>query len=921
MKKFLKPKFLFLVFWIVVVFVGIAALPNVQSLIDNHQSQTSSQVSTAKLTKLQNKWGRGLAHTDQLVLVFNNQRTKLLPSQQTKIDKALTQINKKAKYYGIKQIRTIHTSTNDQQLLTSNDGSTELAVVSIDTQQSELKVVANQLNDAAKVSGLKTYVTSTNLIAAQRQQAQLNHTITILVIGAICALLLLGIIFRSLLIPLINLLIQTIALITTTSIAANAVDFWRLPFAGNSVLIVGIVVLVLSTVLTWSYMSDYLANAEDADSLEADALATLALQFKKWLIVLISLALMAVGLSFTALPAVASSWIVALAVVLTTLAVPTLNYTFAALLGHGLRWPGNRSWGHHPKNLWGQFGIFSSWKPVLGWLVALILIVPGLWFARAQFSYDSLTPDLLATTTNAEDGNQVITAHFGAGAATPVVINVNADHNLTTQNNLQTLDALTTKLQHVAGVKSVVSVTQPTGQKVAQYYVGNQLATINANLAVNQKDLKKIQKQLKNNQETLTSAQVGQQIKALKKLQKQINKLSTYNERISSSLVNTEMTAGNITGKNKRSRSALRTLNRELNKADSLVADITDLTSTVQMNQDSVVSMYTDTNTKLKSVKKRLAKTVKLVGTVNSSVNSTSTYLASLKASEVGKAFYIPDDAYNSDLFQNSLTTNTSKNGKQTQLIVTFKTAPTSTTSFHALSAVKQTVNASLLATPLSKAGITYSGETVTQSSIRKTFISNYLKWGLLAFILIGICLWLGLRSIVLSEYLVIGLGVIIMASWGFTRLLYTSFANMGNLPWLTLIWGSILLTLHWLLISTVTVNRKDWLHQFATDDLKHHFALSGRLILPVSLFELVFYLPMLGMPEQLLQSTGVMLVVGIILSNLITPLILPGLIAWTVNPPKLNMKTWGPWFKRHFKQRPKAKKPKATKSDSNTNS
>lgn len=916
MKKFLKPKFLFLVFWIVVVFVGIAALPNVQSLIDSHQSQTSSQVSTAKLTKLQNKWGRGLAHTDQLVLVFNNQRTQLLPSQQTKIDKALKQINKKAKYYGIKQIRTIHTSTNDQQLLTSKDGSTELAVVAVDNQQSELKVVANQLADAAKVKGLKTYVTSTDLIAAQRQQTQLNHTIMILVIGAICTLLLLGIIFRSLLIPLINLLIQTITLITTTSIAANAVTFWKLPFAGNSVLLIGISVLILSTVLTWSYMNDYLAEAENTDDLEADALATLSGQFKKWLIVLVSFALMTVGLSFAALPAVASSWILALAVVLSALAVPTLNYTFAALLGHGIQWPGTQAWGQRSKNLWRQFGRFSHWRPLLAWLVALILIVPGLWFAQARFSYDTLTPDLLATTTNAEDGSQVISAHFGAGETTPVTINVSTNRNLTTQKDLQTIDALTTKLQHVAGVKSVVSVTQPTGQKVAQYYVGNQLDTINANLSVNQKDLQKIKKRLDSNQETLTSTQVGQQLKNLKKLQKQINKLSTYNDRISNALVNTEMTAGNITGKNKRSRRALRSLNRELNKADNLVASITDLTNTVQMNQDSVVSMYDETNQKIKSVNKKLAKTVKLVGTVGSSINKTNTYLASLKASEVGKAFYLPADAYNSSLFQNSLTTNTSKNGHQTQLIVTFKTASTSTTSFHALTAVKQTVKASLLATPLSKADINYSGETVTQSSIRQTFISNYLKWALLAFVLIGVCLWLGLRSIVLSEYLVIGLGLIVTASWGFTRLLYTSFANFGNLPWLTLVWGSILLTLHWLLISTVTVNRRDWLHQFEAESLMQHFARSGRMILPVSLFELVCVLPMLGMPEQLLQSTVIMVLIGIILSNLVTPLILPGLIAWTVNPPKLNVKSWGPWLKARFKRTPKAKKAKSTKSE-----
>ena len=60
--------------------------------------------------------------------------------------------------------------TNDRHLLRSNDGSTELALVAVQTSRADLSVIANQLNNAIAIADLNTSVTSTDLIYQQHVQ-------------------------------------------------------------------------------------------------------------------------------------------------------------------------------------------------------------------------------------------------------------------------------------------------------------------------------------------------------------------------------------------------------------------------------------------------------------------------------------------------------------------------------------------------------------------------------------------------------------------------------------------------------------------------------------------------------------------------------------------------------------------------------
>jgi len=260
MQKLLKPKVLFLFFWAIVAFASIVILPDLSSF-------TNAQVTANDHTSppYQRQWGHHLADTNSLTLVFSNPTGVLSKQQHQQITTTLNKLQHQSSNYNIKQLRQRTGLTQDHQLLRSNDSSTELALVAVKAPRTELEIVANQLNNAIVIPGLHTAVTSPILVQQQRAHHQLHEAAIAYLIGSSVILLILGLIFRSLLIPLINLLIQSITLITSTSLIINMKMAWKLPFMPSSLALAGLMSLVLTSLLTYSYLSDYQSTAMQVD--------------------------------------------------------------------------------------------------------------------------------------------------------------------------------------------------------------------------------------------------------------------------------------------------------------------------------------------------------------------------------------------------------------------------------------------------------------------------------------------------------------------------------------------------------------------------------------------------------------------------------------------------------------------------------
>ncbi|WP_434432215.1 MMPL family transporter [Lactiplantibacillus paraplantarum] len=873
MRKLLTPKLLFLFFWGIVVFASILILPNITTFVNE---QTALPQDSTTSTKYQQQWGHGLAGTQSLILVFNNPNGKLSNHQHQQITTTLSKLNRQADDYGINQLRTPTGMTNDRQLLRSNDGSTELALVAVQTSRADLAVIGNQLNNAISINGLTTSVTSTDLIYQQHVQQQRRDLMISMFISSLLSLIILGFIFRSVLVPLLNLLCQAVTLITTVSFITNARLAWHWPLTANAIGLAGLISLILTSLLTWHFMHTYWQSANKLTSTTV-SLVTLRRQYRQWLLVLIPILIITLMLSWTALISLASAWTITIAVVLTLLAVPTLNYAFTVLLGDNLFWPGSTTWPSRSRNLWGQLSKFSHWQPALGGLTAILLVVPGLVIATNQFADDNLQPWRQTQLSNAELGQQLVQAHFGTGATAPITITVRATNNLTQQRSLQTIDHLTTKLQAVTGVARVISVTQPTGQPLNAFYVKQQLALLNIDLAGKQASAVKLQHQLTADQTSLERAATSHHTKSVDQLSDRINDLANLNDQLTQQLQI-------LTDRDNDSTN----INQQLTKLKQLTDQITTALNQVVTAQTTVATEAGHIDQHIHNVNQSLKQTILPLKTLLASLKSTQSYLSGLATSQVGHSFYLPTNVATNQAYQNSLFTNISSDRRITQLTVTLKTAPTSASSRQTLQRLQQVTHASLLATPLAHATVLMTGVTPQQSQ-RHTLISHHaIKWIVLGLAVFSIILWLEWQSLAFSILITAGLVGITLTSWGWTQLILTHWLQVGALSSSVLLSSLALLTLHWLFITATTSQRQNWVHQFNANRLKQHFYYCGQLVWPVTIIEWIYLLPLLFMSAPALKGSALMSLIGISISNLIVPLIFPGWIRWTAEPPVL---------------------------------
>ncbi|MFN1208215.1 MMPL family transporter, partial [Enterococcus lactis] len=88
--------------------------------------------------------------------------------------------------------------------------------------------------------------------------------------------------------------------------------------------------------------------------------------------------------------------------------------------------------------------------------------------------------------------------HFSKGTAEPSTIYIKSDHKLNNEKDLNEIDRLTKQLGKQSGVKTVASVTQPSGMPINQLYVNDQLETLNSKMKTAKKGISTIKQGTKN---------------------------------------------------------------------------------------------------------------------------------------------------------------------------------------------------------------------------------------------------------------------------------------------------------------------------------------------------------------------------------------------------------------------------------------
>lgn len=775
-----------LVFWLIVIFAAIVTLPNVNTIIQyDGQPQLANTSQPVKASQIRNTWGRNLNRTYTVNAVYNNPDGALTNKQLAAINKSVAQLQKRSSYYGIQKITTMTNTPTSKPQLFSKDKSTEIVQLAVSHNQGTVRQITSQLKDQIATIGLNTYVTSPEIVSDAANEHISSFTLIVILMTLLVALVAMGILFASIIAPIITFLAILISYISTLSLATNLAYHWNFAYSEYTpiFLLLGISLFTLLTSF-WFYRD--LRNHID-DGMESQAATSQVIQNLGYrvLISTLSLTLAFGSLMLFDFSTIRAYGLLGIGFAITGIASVTLVPVFAGMLGNSLFWPKKTRPQLRDHKMWHTLARFGMWQPWVAILVVAYLIGPFAYSYRSQLSYGNATD---ISNNQAVQGARVLSAHFGQGKATPVTLYLQTSQRLDNQNQLFQLDNLTKKLRAQPGVASVTSVTQPGGQPITQYYVSSQLSSIDNELTGVSGQLQTVRNDLKSDSVNLRQKALKAEIKRLQKLTSKTSSLVSDSSTLQSSIQSaSSKSSASGSSSSKAAKSYIKQLNQVNTELSTALSTLTSLSNGIDTANTSATAAHSNLSnyaTGLKAVNDSLNNSRKQVINMQKTTNKIYLYLDGLQSSEAAKSLYLSPTQIASGDFQQSLTNFTDEKVKSTYLTITLKQAPNAQTTAKTLTQLRQVAKAQLRGTVLKNATLTLAGQPVVTATIQNQYQHDLPRVLLLVFGITLLLVILFSRSLLQAGYWFLTFLASVAASYQLTHLIMKWLTGNGNFNW-----------------------------------------------------------------------------------------------------------------------------------------
>lgn len=775
-----------LVFWLIVIFAAIVTLPNVNTIIQyDGQPQLANTSQPVKASQIRNTWGRNLNGTYTVNAVYNNPDGALTNKQLAAINKSVAQLQKRSSYYGIQKITTMTNTPTSKPQLFSKDKSTEIVQLAVSHNQGTVRQITSQLKDQIATIGLNTYVTSPEIVSDAANEHISSFTLIVILMTLLVALVAMGILFASIIAPIITFLAILISYISTLSLASNLAYHWNFAYSEYTpiFLLLGISLFTLLTSF-WFYRD--LRNHID-DGMESQAATSQVIQNLGYrvLISTLSLTLAFGSLMLFDFSTIRAYGLLGIGFAITGIASVTLVPVFAGMLGNSLFWPKKTRPQLRDHKMWHTLARFGMWQPWVAILVVAYLIGPFAYSYRSQLSYDNATD---ISNNQAVQGARVLSAHFGQGKATPVTLYLQTSQRLDNQNQLFQLDNLTKKLRAQPGVASVTSVTQPGGQPITQYYVSSQLSSIDNELTGVSGQLQTVRNDLKSDSVNLRQKALKAEIKRLQKLTSKTSSLVSDSSTLQSSIQSaSSKSSASGPSSSKAAKSYIKQLNQVNTELSTALSTLTSLSNGIDTANTSATAAHSNLSnyaTGLKAVNDSLNNSRKQVINMQKTTNKIYLYLDGLQSSDAAKSLYLSPTQIASGDFQQSLTNFTDEKVKSTYLTITLKQAPNAQTTAKTLTQLRQVAKAQLRGTVLKNATLTFAGQPVVTATIQNQYQHDLPRVLLLVFGITLLLVILFSRSLLQAGYWFLTFLASVAASYQLTHLIMKWLTGNGDFNW-----------------------------------------------------------------------------------------------------------------------------------------
>ncbi|MCY8163330.1 MMPL family transporter [Bacillus inaquosorum] len=789
-------------------------------------------------------------------------------------DQLRPMVDKIKKIDGVEEVTSPLTAEKEvKDQLISKDKKTVLIPVTITGSDKKAEKIADDIYKIVP-DDLTAYITGASLINqdfAHSSEEGLKKT-EVITVCLIIGLLL--IVFRSVVTPFIPIVIVGFSYLISQSILGILVYNVDFPISTFTQTFLVAILFGIGTdycILLLTRFREELANGHDKKEAALIAYRTGGKTlFISGFAVLIGFS----ALGFAKFAIFQSAVGVAVGVGILMIILYTLLPLFMVTLGEKLFWPSKKVLSHSDNKLWAFLGRHSVVRPFLFIVITIVITLPFILTYDDQISFDSTAE--ISSDYKSIKALKAIKDGFGEGKAFPINVVVKGDKDLTTADTIPYLGNISKAIEKVDHVDSVMTITQPTGEKIKDLYIDKQLGSVSDGLDKTVKGIADVQSGLTDIENGLnqmagqtgsasnssSGGSLGDAADGLGKINQQ---LQLVGKQISQT-GNTAQTVQQLTaisGQLGQIQIGLEQANQQLSgqqaKAGTLVESLKKLAEGVKSANDGLTKI-TDGITASSDMLEDMSK--------SSAVRDTG--------------IFIPDQVMKDKDFKKSIDQYSFADGKGVQLSVVLDSNPYSEQAITTINQIKKAVANEVDGTSLEDVQIVYGGVTSMNADLKELSTTDFSRTMVIMIIGLFIVLTILFRSMIMPIYMIASLLLTYYTSISITELIFVNGLGNAGVSWAVPFFSFVILIALGVDYSIFLLDRfKEEVHMGIEQGVIRSMSKMGSVIITAAIILAGTFAAMMPSGVNTLMQVASVIIIGLLLYGLvILPLFIPAIIA-----------------------------------------
>ncbi|SOC42836.1 MMPL family transporter [Salinicoccus kekensis] len=326
--------------------------------------------------------------------------------------------------------------------------------------------------EALNPTSAETSITSNELVQRTLEEDAMNgiqttETFTVIIVLAVLLLM-----FRSVVTPLVPVLVVGVSYLIGQSFVAWFVEWLGFPISPQTQSFLIVILFGVGTDYCILLLNRFKEELLNNDKYQA-TLNTFKTGGKTVFISGISGAVVFGVLYFANFEIYRSAVGVAIGMLFMLLSIFTLLPILMSLLGKYIFWPSIKNIETKESRIWKLFGTFSIKHPtrIIFSVVAVLIVLS--FFYNDEVSYDSISE--LDDSYSAVHATNVVSESFDEGVIFPIQVILSDGDDLVNDETMTRIESVADTVSKVDGVKEVQTVTRPTGDVIEELSVRYQL--------------------------------------------------------------------------------------------------------------------------------------------------------------------------------------------------------------------------------------------------------------------------------------------------------------------------------------------------------------------------------------------------------------------------------------------------------------